>query len=608
MAGRKFGRNSNVGDDMPKTKLSKESLREASVIFSFIRPFRGYFIGGMLFLVLSSIASMGFPFMIGELVNSINGETRWDFLKNRNTVALFLIGLLAVQAIFSFGRVWYFANVSERSMASIRETLYNRIISLSISFVEKRMVGELTSRRTADGQQLQDVLSFALAEFLRQIFTILIGIPILIYLTPKLTVFMLLIFPVVTVAAVIFGRFIRKLSKGAQDALANTNVIVEESLQGIRNVKAFTNELFEMAKYRTALGKVVNLALKASVYRGAFITFIIVALFGTIVAVIWYGLGLVEQGTLKIGDLISFIMVTMFIGGAMAGVGDTFGQIQKALGASERIRALLDEQPELKPTELNAKTVNPIEGEITFDKVEFSYPARPEVQVLSKVSFHIPSGKKVALAGASGAGKSTIAQLLMHFYSAGGGEILIDGKPLESYEIQHLRYHVGVVPQDVALFGGTISENIAYGRPGASKKEIELAAQKANALEFIKKFPEGFETIVGERGVKLSGGQRQRIAIARAILKDPAILILDEATSSLDAESEKLVQDALNLLMEGRTTIIIAHRLATIREVDCIYVLDNGVIVESGKHNELAQREGGFYQNLLRLQFSEGND
>jgi ABC-type multidrug transport system fused ATPase/permease subunit len=348
---------------------------------------------------------------------------------------------------------------------------------------------------------------------------------------------------------------------------------------------------------------VVRTALKAAGYRGAFISFIIFILFGGIVAVIWYGALLVQAGEITIGELISFVLYTTFIGGSIAGLGDLYGQLQKAIGASERVLQIVAMPGELR---LEGEVSRlPLQGRIAYQNIHFAYPTRPEVEVLQDLNLEIAAGEKIALVGHSGAGKSTIAQLLLRFYDPLQGQLLVDGQEVRQYDLSAYRANLGIVPQEVILFGGSILENIAYGRPGASHAEIREAARKANALDFIEHFPEGFSTLVGERGVKLSGGQRQRIAIARAILKDPRILILDEATSSLDAESEHLVQTALDELMLGRTTIIIAHRLATIRKADRIYVIGGGQIVESGTHDELLQKAGGTYANLVRLQLQE---
>lgn len=587
-------------EEHEKRKLNKESLSKLGGIFRFILPYKVNFFVGMLFLLLSSLTLLTFPFIAGKLIDTASGET-W-LVNDINSIALILLGILLIQSIFSFFRVWLFAKVSERSMRDIRIALYSQLVQLPMTFFDKRRTGELISRITSDVSMLQDTFSVTLAELFRQIITLIAGVVFLMVTTPKLTLFMLATFPILIIIAMIFGKFIRKLSKQTQDELAAANVIVEETLHSIITVKSFVGEEYESNRYRKGLNKVVEVALKAAGFRGAFISFIIFALFGGIVAVMWYGATLVASGDMSIGDLVSFVLYTTFIGGSIAGLGDIYGQIQKAIGSSERVLEILLEAPEISTTDFQLVR---IKGNIKFKKVRFTYPTRPEVEVLKNINLTIPAGEKVALVGHSGAGKSTIIQLLLKFYPVQDGEVEIDGKAIQDWNLKQLRSNIGIVPQEVLLFGGSIRENIAYAKPDATEEEIIDAAKKANAWQFIRKFPEGMDTKVGERGVKLSGGQRQRVAIARAILKDPAILILDEATSSLDAESEALVQEALDKLMKNRTTIIIAHRLSTIRKVDRIYVLKDGEIVEKGSHEELSLQENGFYANLVRLQFAE---
>ena len=643
MAKRNFGAELSPED---KKKVSKEGFNKALSIFRFTLPYKGTFAIGFIFLILSQITSMSIPLLMGQMVgaivgpqsavnqgvspmpsNGISEKLAHIFNPNstqltlNNVTTLFVI-LLILQAAFSFFRVYTFTRVSEQSMRDLRKTLYTKIITLPIPFFEKNRVGELMSRITTDITQLQDVLSITLAEFFRQIFTLVGGIILISFLSSKLTLFMLMTFPFLVVAAIIFGRFIRKNSKKVQDELASTNIIVEETLQSINVVKAFTNEDLEVKRYGSSVQKVVDYALKAATFRGGFISFIIFVLFGGVVGVVWYGGNLVLQGELAFKDLFTFIIYTGFIGGSVGGLGDMYAQIQRTIGASERILEILQEE-----SEINVETAHPAPDGgvstrisdskappsgaggalfISYQKVAFSYPSRPDMEVLRDISFEVKAGEKIALVGYSGAGKSTIVQLLMRYYKLSGGQILVDGKNINDYDLTDLRKNIAIVPQEVMLFGGTIYENIAYGNPQASENEVIEASRKANAFDFINSFPEGFQTIVGERGVKLSGGQRQRVAIARAILKDPAILILDEATSALDSESEKLVQDALDGLMQNRTTIIIAHRLATIRNVDTIYVLKDGEISESGSHDELLLVENGIYANLVKLQFENG--
>ncbi|SDD20773.1 ABC transporter, permease/ATP-binding protein [Algoriphagus faecimaris] len=586
-------------EEHEKRRLNKQNFQKLGGIFQFMLPYKGVFILGLAFLLLSSLTLLTFPFVAGKLIDTAQGG-EW-IVSDINSIALMLVGILAVQSVFSFFRVWTFALVSERSMRDIRQALYGKLLRLPMTFFDQRRTGELISRISADVSLLQDTFSVTLAELFRQMITLVAGVAFLIFTTPKLTLFMLGTFPVLVLLAMIFGKFIRKLSKKTQDELASANVIVEETLQSIATVKSFVGEAYESARYSKGLHNVVTIALKSAKYRGAFISFVIFALFGGIVAVMWYGAGLVASGEMSIGELVSFVLYTTFIGGSIAGLGDIYGQVQKAIGSSERVLEILDEDSEVADGQQQAN----FQGKIEFDKVRFHYPTRPEVEVLKELSFYVNPGEKIALAGHSGAGKSTIIQLLLRFYEVGSGQIKVDDLSLDQWNLEDLRSNIGMVPQEVLLFGGSIRENIAYAKPSATEEEIISAAKKANAWQFISRFPEGMDTLVGERGVKLSGGQRQRVAIARAILKDPSILILDEATSSLDAESESLVQEALDELMKGRTTIIIAHRLATIRKVDRIYVLSEGVIVEQGSHHELLEQEEGFYANLVRLQFAD---
>jgi ABC-type multidrug transport system fused ATPase/permease subunit len=473
-----------------------------------------------------------------------------------------------------------------------------------MSFFSQKRVGELNSRISSDITQIQDTLTSTIAEFLRQFILIIGGIALLATESFKLTLLMLSVVPLVAVAAVIFGRFIRGYSKKVQDKVAESQVIVEETMQGISIVKAFANEWYEIARYKTQINEVIKIAIKGGKYRGYFASFIIFCLFGAIVAVVWYGVQLSIAGEMSVGQLISFVLYSTFVGASFGGIAELYAQIQKAIGATERVFELLDETPEKIEGTTAHEAIEKIKGNVSFKNVAFQYPSRKEMKVLKDVSFTAEFGQKIAIVGPSGAGKSTIASLLLRFYSIAEGSIEIDNKNIYDYDLEQLRGNMSIVPQDVILFGGTIRENIAYGKPNATEDEILAAAQQANAYNFIESFPEKLDTIVGERGVKLSGGQRQRIAIARALLKNPSILILDEATSSLDSESEKLVQEALEILMEGRTSIIIAHRLSTIRSADQILVLDQGVIAEQGTHQELIAVENGIYKNLSNLQFS----
>ena len=543
------------------------------------------------------MTTLSFPLLIGEMTKVIEGKSKFQI----NEVTLFFFAILIIQSILSFFRIYTFAQVSEKAMRDVRQTLYAKIITLPIFHFEKRRVGELMSRITSDITQLQDVLSITLAEFFRQIFTLVGGVALITYLSWKLTLFMLATFPLLVISAIVFGKFIRKISKKAQDALAETNIIVEETFQSIQAVKAFTNEKYEVNRYTNSLNKVVNGALKAATLRGGFVSFIIFALFGGIVGVVWYGAQLVAQGDLILADLLTFIFYTAFIGGSVGGLGDIYAQLQKTIGASDRILEILGDPSEVDIYENETKASLAF-GAINLQDIHFSYPSRPSVEILKGISFTIEPGQKIAIVGTSGTGKSTLAQLMMRFYEPSQGKIMMGDYAIQDMPVGDWRKMVALVPQEVLLFGGSIRENIAYGKPGASEQEIQQAAEQAYAKEFIESFPEKYDTLVGERGVKLSGGQRQRIAIARAILKDPKFLILDEATSALDSESEQWVQSALEELMKNRTSLIIAHRLSTIRSADKIIVMESGKIVEMGSHENLMAKKQGVYQKMVKLQ------
>lgn len=578
------------------TKNKKPSLKRASRLFQFVKPYKVEFSFGLFFLLLSTGASLIFPALMGELVDSASNT----LVKNINQIAISLLILFALQAIFSYFRIVLFVNVTEKTLAVIRQKTYTHLIKLPMNFFSKRRVGELNSRIASDISLLQETFTTDLAEFLRQVLIVIGGIMFLSLTSIKLTLFMLAIIPAMMLAAVFFGKYIKRFSKQVQEKVAESNTIVEETLQGISNVKAFTNEFFEISRYTKKTNKVMSIAKKGGQYRGAFASFIIFCLFGSIVAVIWYGVIMINANELSIGELFTFILYSVFIGASVGGMADIYAKLQKALGATEHLMDILDEKTENINSDCNGEAVK---GNIHFNNLSFSYPSRPDVQVLNNINFEIKQGQNIALIGPSGAGKTTLASILFGFYKINEGEISVDGKNIDNYDLHFLRKQIAIVPQDIILFGGTIKENIAYGKLDATEQEIEDAAKKANALNFINDFPEKMETLVGERGIQLSGGQRQRIAIARALLKNPSILILDEATSALDSESEKLVQEAMDILMKGRTSIVIAHRLSTIKNADCILVLENGQIIEQGTHKELKEN-GGLYNQLSDMQFN----
>ena len=586
-------------NDLPKSKLTKSSITKALLIFKYAENHKWKFYVGLIFLLFTGGTALAFPKLMGLLIDCVKNKDN----AQANLIAGGLIAILLFQSLLSFFRLSLFVNFTENTLANLRLALYSNLVKLPMTFFSQKRVGELNSRISSDITQIQDTLTSTIAEFLRQFILIIGGIALLASESFKLTLLMLSVVPLVAIAAVIFGRFIRKYSKKVQDQVAESQVIVEETMQGISIVKAFANEWYEIARYNGKIKEIVKIAIKGGKYRGYFASFIIFCLFGAIVAVVWFGVRLSISGEMSVGQLISFVLYSTFVGASFGGIAELYAQIQKAVGATERVFELLEETPEkINSSESHSEKI--LKGNVSFKKVAFSYPSRKEIQVLKEVSFNADFGQKIAIVGPSGAGKSTIASLLLRFYNIEGGEITIDGKNIYDYDLETLRGNMSIVPQDVILFGGTIRENIAYGKPNATEDEITKAAKQANAYQFIKGFPEKFETIVGERGIKLSGGQRQRIAIARALLKNPSILILDEATSSLDSESEKLVQEALEILMEGRTSIIIAHRLSTIRSADQIIVLDEGIIKEKGTHQELIALENGIYKNLSNLQFN----
>lgn len=578
------------------TKNKKTSLKRASRLFKYIKPYRLEFSLGLFFLLLSTAASLIFPALMGNLVDSASDK----IVNNINHVAIALLVLFALQAIFSYFRIVLFVNVTEKTLAVIRQETYAHLIKLPMNFFSKRRVGELNSRISSDISLLQETFTTDLAEFLRQVLIIIGGIVFLSLTSVKLTLFMLAIIPAMMLAAVFFGRYIKRFSKQVQEKVAESNTIIEETLQGISNVKAFTNEFFEIGRYTKKTNVVMQIAKKGGRYRGAFASFIIFCLFGSIVAVIWYGVLMINSNELSIGELFTFILYSVFIGASVGGMADIYAKLQKAIGATEHLMDILEEEKEEIHSTFSADAVN---GHIKFHNLSFAYPSRPDVQVLNNLNFEVQQGHNIALVGPSGAGKTTLASILFGFYKIEDGQISIDGKNIEEYDLHFLRKQIAIVPQDIILFGGSIKENIAYGKLDASEEEIEEAAKKANALNFINDFPEKMETLVGERGIQLSGGQRQRIAIARALLKNPSILILDEATSALDSESEKLVQEAMDVLMKGRTSIVISHRLSTIKSADCILVLENGQIIEQGTHQELQKNEG-LYKQLSDMQFN----
>ncbi len=576
--------------------LTAKDLGQLRKIMAYVKPHAGLWALGFFFLLITMGTSLLFPKLLGGLMSSSADNLRHNMLQ--------MMGLLAVQGVAGFFRVVLFVMVTERALAAIRGDLYTHLLHLPMSFFTSKRVGELNSRVASDTAQIGETLTTTLAEFLRGLSMVIGGIAILAFTSIKLTLFIVGVIPPLIIVTFIFGRFIRKYAKKVQDEIAESNTIVEETFAGIQTVKAFANEVWERSRYRERIQKVVGLAITGGYYRGAFSSFITFGLFGAIALVIWFGAGMVHEGELAADKLNEFILYALFIGGSIGGLASVYAQLQKAVGATETIFSLMDEEPELVGGE--DVTAAQVEG-ISFKEVQFSYPSRPDVPVIQRLSFELPKGQTLALVGKSGSGKSTVASLLMRFYQSQGGQVSSGAHALESFDLQAWRKSLALVPQDVLLFGGSIRENITYGKTSATEEEIIQAAKEANAWEFIAGFPEGLDTKVGDRGVQLSGGQRQRIAIARALLKDPQLLILDEATSALDSESERLVQEALDRLMQGRTSVVIAHRLSTIRKAHQILVMEQGQGIERGTHDELMKLDGA-YAELIRLQDVLGSD
>lgn len=611
-----FGRRySNTPDLNVPASAGGGSWREVFELLAHGRSYRGKFAAAMAFLLLSSLCGLLFPLLTGRLIDVASSKSTGGtgfaarVLEGLtlNQVGALMFGVLAVQAFSYYFQNYWIAEVGERSLARLRSETYSRLLRLPMTFFGAHRVGELASRVTADLSQVQSSLTGAIPQALSQVVSLTGGL-ILIFLTsPRLTVVMLCSVPLIAAIAVTFGRRIRKRSREVQQKLAETNVVVDETFQAIAVVKAFTNEPFESARYTDRLEAGVVEALGTARVQSAFGAFMTLGAFGSIVLVIFNGARLVQSGEMTLGELTQFVLYTMFIGGGIGSLARVYADLQRLLGSTHRVREMMREPDEealaSRPPEAREEARRGLAGEIEFDNVGFAYASRPETPVLRGVSLKAQPGQRIALVGPSGAGKSTVVSLLLRLHAHASGEIRVDGEAIDRIPLGALRGQMALVPQEVLLFGGSIAENIEYGRPGATREEIMEAARQANAHEFISAFPEGYETRVGERGTQLSGGQRQRVAIARAILRNPRILILDEATSSLDSESERMVQQALDHLMLGRTSIIIAHRLSTVRKADRIYVLQKGQVVEEGEYDELMNRSEGIFRAHSELQF-----
>lgn len=594
-------------DDLPKAKLSLANFKRSMRLFSYLGKHKWKFVLGMIFLVGSAGVGLVFPMKSGQMLGYLGDSSKpaEQVSSELMKIGLLLLIILLVQAAFSFGRVYLFAQVTENVLKALRQDTFKRLIQMPMSFFSKNQVAELSSRMATDITVISDAFTINIAELIRQSIVGVGGLILLVTTTEwAIAKWFLIIIPPLTAVAIMFSKKIRKFSKTYQEKIAESNVVVGEALTGITNVKTFTNEEYEINKYGKISDTIREFGLKYGIFRGLFFSFVMVFVFGSIFFILWQMLfALKVDKTITPEDFGTFMMLSLFVAGSLGGLPEQISSLQKALGATDRVFELIDgeiENIEFLKDNVPAKQTK---GEIEFNNVLFNYPSRPEFKVLQDISFKAEAGQTVALVGSSGSGKTTIASLILRFYDPTGGSIVIDGVDSRSISLTELRKKIALVPQDVILFAGTIKDNIAYGKPNATDAEIEEAARKANAYNFIESFPDKFATLVGERGIQLSGGQRQRIAIARAVLKNPSILILDEATSSLDSESEHLVQEALDKLMVGRTSIVIAHRLATIRNADKIVVLQNGIVQEVGPHQQLIQNENGLYHKLSKMQF-----
>lgn len=578
-----------------RVKFNPQQLRR---LLAYTRPYLSLFIVGVIATLLSAGLSLVFPALFGQLVDASFlkvGATNTDQL---DQTVLLLLGVFACMALFSALQSFLLAKVGNSVVADLRRAVFKHLLTLSPDFFGRNKTGDLTSRLTSDVSTVQAMTSTTLAQLLSQGFSLIGSLILLITTSPRLSVLTLMIIPLVIGTAFTIGRRIRLISREVQDAVADSSASAEEAISGVRVVQSFTAETMEQQRYGKGVTASLTYAIRRAKWQALMSGIMSFLVFSSLALVLWYGGRLVMSGAMSPGNLVTFLFYGLQVGGTVASLTGLFNQFQEALGASGRIFELLDEHSDL-PEIAHPKPLTHAQGQVTFQKVHFSYE---NAGVLQEINFDVLAGQVVALVGPSGAGKTTLVNLIPRFWDVTSGQILLDKQDIRQYSLADLRHQIGIVPQETQLFSGTVLENILYGRPEATLAEAKAASKAANAHQFISSFEQGYETIVGERGVKLSGGQRQRIAIARAILKDPRILILDEATSALDNESEVLVQQALETLMQGRTTFMIAHRLSTIRSADRILVMDQGRIVADGSHTDLMAQEG-LYRDLYELQF-----